>query len=71
MSKFVEVVTGFAVNIDSIVSVKQGDEGSLTIETEGREYKFLGDFHLFMDFIQEDDRRKRQQEKMTTQFFGG
>ena len=71
MSKFVEIVEGFAVNIDSIVSVKQGDEGSLTIETEGREYTVIGDFHLFMDFIQEDDRRKRQQEKMTTQFFGG
>jgi len=69
--KFVEVVEGFAINVDSIVSIKQVDESSLTIETEGREYTVHGDFHLFMDFIQEDDRRKREQEKLTTQFFGG
>jgi len=68
--KFVEVVEGFSINIDSIVSVRD-DKGVLEIQTENRVFAVKGDFHLFMDFIQEDDRRKRQQEKLTTQFFGG
>lgn len=68
--KFVEVVEGFAVNVDSIVSVKS-NEGILTIQTENREFEVQGDFSLFMDFIEADDKRKREQEKLTTQFFGG
>lgn len=68
--KFVEIVEGFSINVDSIVSVKN-NEGTLIIQTENREFEVQGDFRLFMDFIQEDDRRKIQQEKMTTQFFGG
>jgi len=68
--KFVEVVEGFSINVDSIVSVKNND-GILVIQTEGREFEVQGEFSLFMDFIQEEDRRKHEQEKMTTQFFGG
>ncbi len=68
--KFLEIVEGFSINVDSIVSVKD-TEGTLVIQTEQREFVVQGDFHLFMDFIQEEDRRKKEQEKLTTQFFGG
>ncbi len=69
--KFIEIVDGFSINIDEVVSVKRVDDTTLLIETENREYQVQGNFQLFMDFLQQDDRRKRQQEKMTTQFFGG
>lgn len=69
--KFVEVVEGFSIRVDAIVSVKQGDGITLLIETEGREYTVHGDFKMFMHFITADDERKTQMEKMTTQFFGG
>lgn len=69
--KFVEVVEGFSIRVDAIVSVKQGDGITLLIETEGREYTVHGDFKMFMHFITADDEQKAQMEKMTTQFFGG
>jgi len=68
--KFVEVVEGFSINIDSIVSVKD-DKGTLVIQTEAREFEVQGDFHLFMDFIEHEEKQKREREKLTAQFFGG
>ena len=69
--KFIEVVEGFSINVDEIISIRQTEENTLLIESENREYTVQGNFKVFMDFIQQDDRRKREQEKLTTQFFGG
>jgi hypothetical protein len=68
--KFIEVAQGVSINVDFIVSVVD-NEGTLTIETENKEYKVTGDYKLFMEFLDADDRQKREQEKLTTQFFGG
>ena len=70
MSKFVEVVAGFAVNIESIVTVK-AEGGFLTIQTEAREFEVQGDFKLFLEFLQADEIRKERTERYTQQFFGG
>ena len=67
--KFVEVVEGFSIQVDKIISVKQDSE-TLIIETEGKEYKVVGDFRMFMDFLEKEDEDKSRMEKLTTQFFG-
>ena len=69
--KFVQVVEGFAVRIDSIVSVKNTDSDTLLIETEGASYTVKGDFNMFMQFIEEDAIKEEEVDKITKQFFGG
>lgn len=71
MSKFIEIVEGFAINRDEIVSVKEIGENLLLIETESREYTVPASFRMLLDALDEDERRKRNLEMMSNQFFGG
>lgn len=65
--KFVEVVEGFSIRIESIVSVRRTDETTLLIETENREYTVVGDFAMFVHFIEQEEKEN----PMLKQFFGG
>ena len=69
--KFVQVVEGFAIRIDSIISVKNTDDETLVIETDGASYTVKGNFNMFMQFIEEEEGRGEEMDKLTKQFFGG
>ena len=71
MAKFVEIVEGFALNKDEIVAIKETSDGVLLIETESREYTVPADFRTLIGFLNEDEIRARNVEKLTRQFFGG
>jgi hypothetical protein len=71
MSEFIEVVEGFAINKDEIVSVREVGEDVLLIETESREYTVPASFRLFLDRLGDTDRRQRNLDMMSNQFFGG
>ena len=69
--KFVQVVEGFAIRIDSIISVKKTDDETLVIETDGANYTVKGNFNMFMQFIEEEEGKDEDVDKLTKQFFGG
>jgi hypothetical protein len=71
MSEFIEVVEGFAINKEEIVSVKQIGEELILIETESREYTVPASFRMFLDALGDTDRRQRNLDMMSNQFFGG
>ena len=71
MSNFIEIVEGFGINVESIISVKDNGDGSLTIDTEGKEYKVRGRFKLFVDFLNQEKEEDKKVRKFTEQFFGG
>ena len=71
MGKFIEIVEGFALNKDEIVSIKQIGQDVLLIETENREYTVPANFLVLLNALDEDERKARNLEAMTKQFFGG
>ena len=71
MAKFIEIVDGFALNKDEIVSIKEIEPNVLLIETESREYTVPADFRTLLNYIDEDEAKARNLEAMTKQFFGG
>ena len=71
MAKFIEIVDGFALNKDEIVSIKEVEPNVLLIETESREYRVPAHFRTLLNYIDEDEAKARNLEAMTKQFFGG
>ena len=71
MAKFIEIVEGFVINRDEIVSIKEIEPNVLLIETESREYRVPADFRTLLNHIDEDEARARNLEAMTKQFFAG
>jgi len=69
--KFIEIVEGFAINKDEIVSVKDMGQDVVLIETETREYTVPANFLMLLNALDEDEARARNLENMTKQFFGG
>jgi len=69
--KFIEIVEGFAINKDEIVSIKETGENILLIETESREYTVPANFRVLLNALDEDEAKARNLEAMTKQFFGG
>ena len=68
---FIEIVEGFAINKDEIVSVKDLGDNLVLIETESREYTLPASFRMLMDALDEKDKRRENVDRMTKQFFGG
>jgi len=69
--KFIEIVEGFALNKDEIVSIKEIGQDILLIETEEREYTVPANFRVLLNALDEDEAKARNLEAMTKQFFGG
>lgn len=69
--KFLEIVEGFSINKDEIVSVKDMGQDVVLIETETREYTVPANYLMLLNALDEDERRKRNLEMMSNQFFGG
>ena len=69
--KFIEIVEGFAINKDEVVSVKDIGNDVVLIETETREYQVPANYRLLLNALDEDEARARNLEAMTKQFFGG
>ena len=69
--KFIEIVEGFALNKDEIVSIKEIGQDILLIETEEREYTVPANFRMLLNALDEDEAKARNLEAMTKQFFGG
>jgi len=69
--KFIEIVEGFAINKDEIVSIKETGDNILLIETENREYTVPANFRVLLNALDEDEAKARNLEAMTKQFFGG
>lgn len=69
--KFIEIVEGFAVNKDEIVSLKDIGGDVVLIETETREYQVPANYRLLLNALDEDEAKARNLEAMTKQFFGG
>ena len=68
--KFVELVSGFSINVDSIVSVKD-NEGTLVIQTENREFEVNGNYKSFIEFLNKEEEENAKARKFTDQYFGG
>jgi len=69
--KFIEIVEGFAINKDEIVSVKDLGQDVVLIETETREYTVPANYLMLLNAMDEDEAKARNLEAMTKQFFGG
>jgi len=69
--KFIEIVEGFALNKDEIVSVKNLGQDVVLIETESREYTVPANYLMLLNALDEDEAKARNLEAMTKQFFGG
>jgi len=79
--KFLEIVEGFSIRIDSIVSVKELEE-TVVIETENRAYQVSVPFGVLMLNLENELRGKSDggnaeedaanfAKRFNTQFFGG
>lgn len=69
--KFIEIVEGFAINKDEVVSVKDLGQDVVLIETETREYTVPANYLMLLNALDEDEAKARNLEAMTKQFFGG
>jgi hypothetical protein len=69
--KFIEIVEGFAINKDEIVSLKDLGHDVVFIETETREYTVPANYLMLLNALDEDEAKARNLEAMTKQFFGG
>ena len=69
--KFIEVLEGVSIRIDSIVSIKTLEDSVVLIETDIREYKIVADYKLLMAALEDEEIKKRESGKFLNQFFGG
>ncbi len=69
--KFIEVVDGFSIRVDAISSIKRTKENRVIIETENREYEVVADFVSLMGALDEEEKKRRDADKFSTQYFGG
>jgi len=68
--KFIEIVEGFSLRIDSIVSVNRVEHNRVKIETESREYELPADYNRLMQAIEfEEQKEENVQQGLTSQYF--